>query len=109
MEHRNPPSAGRDADLASFGNSRHYQSLVLRDSRCRFIVEFLRETRQRSPIHVSELVDQFLVGEMGDLSDEEIRAVRRELYHLFSHHCLVQLKACGLVTDDQYHDTVKLR
>lgn len=109
MKYHDGLSVPDEVDQPLSEKSRHYQSLVLRDSRCQFILEFLRGTRQRSPVHVGELVDQFLVGETESLSETEIRAVRRELYHLFSHHCLVQLEASGLVTYDQYHDTVQLR
>lgn len=46
---------------------------------------------------------------MEPVADEELPAVRNDVYHAFSHHCLHQLEAAGLVVYDQYHDTVQLR
>lgn len=91
------------------GRTRFYEPLVLRDSRCRFIVDCLRETHQQSPIHVNELVDQFLIGELPPIGAEELPAVRRDVYSMFSQHCLLQLEAAGLVVYDRFHDTVQLR
>ncbi|WP_435174946.1 DUF7344 domain-containing protein [Halorussus sp. AFM4] len=106
-QYRSPTDGAPRRDRSR--RSRPDEPVALRDARCRFVVDFLRWTNQRSPVHVTELVDEFLVGEMDDLPREERPAVRRDVYHSFSRHCLPELEAAGLVFYDRLPDTVSLR
>ncbi|QLG28998.1 hypothetical protein HUG10_16280 [Halorarum halophilum] len=109
MSNRSPHSSNGDPRRNVTGTSRHYGPFVLRNPRCQFVLDFLRRTRQRSPVHVTDLIDEYLTAEVGPISSDELPAVRSDLYQLFSRHCLVQMEEGGLVTYDRYHDTVKLR
>lgn len=109
MSNRSPHPSNGDPRRNLTGTSRQFGSLVLRDPRCQFVLDFLRRTRQHSPVHVNDLVDEYLTAEIGPISSDELPAVKCDLYELFSQHCLVQMEEGGFVTYDRYHDTVKLR